>query len=123
MLEYFYKERRTLVDFRRGPLGPHFDGFAGQLKQQGYGPHHAKHVLGLCCQFNAFLIEKGVARAALIRPALAEAFGNVYLAGFRTIHPYSAKRPLQMAFRHLFDYLIEADVIERFGRPPRTVPS
>lgn len=27
MLEYWYKEKRTPVDFRRGPLGAHFDGF------------------------------------------------------------------------------------------------
>jgi hypothetical protein len=31
-LEYWFKERRTLNDFRRGPLGPHFDGFAAYLK-------------------------------------------------------------------------------------------
>ena len=29
MLEFWYKEKRTLVDFRRGPLGPYFDGMAG----------------------------------------------------------------------------------------------
>lgn len=27
-LEYWFRERRTIVDFRRGPLEPHFDGFA-----------------------------------------------------------------------------------------------
>jgi len=37
MLEYWYKERRTMVDFRRGPLGPYFDGFAAHLKEEGYG--------------------------------------------------------------------------------------
>jgi hypothetical protein len=36
MLEYRYKEKRTLVDFRRGPLGPHFNGFAAYLKAKGY---------------------------------------------------------------------------------------
>ena len=30
MLEYWYKERRTLVDFRRGPLGPYFDGLSAR---------------------------------------------------------------------------------------------
>ena len=28
MLEYWYKEKRTLTDFRRGVLGSYFDGFA-----------------------------------------------------------------------------------------------
>jgi len=32
MLEFWYKEKRTLVDFRRGPLSPYFDGFAAYLK-------------------------------------------------------------------------------------------
>ena len=41
MLEYWYKERRTLVDFRRGPLGPYFDGFAARLKERGYTKHYA----------------------------------------------------------------------------------
>ena len=31
MLEYWFKERRTLVDFRRGLLGLHIDGFAAYL--------------------------------------------------------------------------------------------
>jgi hypothetical protein len=34
--EYWFKERRTIVDFRRGALGPHFDGFAAYLKAKGY---------------------------------------------------------------------------------------
>ena len=45
MLEYWYKEKRTLVDFRRGPLGPHFDGFAARLKAEDYSPDGAKTVL------------------------------------------------------------------------------
>jgi len=28
MLEYWFKEKRTMVDFRRGPIGPYFDRFA-----------------------------------------------------------------------------------------------
>ena len=28
MLEFWFKEKRTLVDFRRGLLGPYVDGFA-----------------------------------------------------------------------------------------------
>jgi hypothetical protein len=36
MLEFYYHERRTLADFRRGLLGPYFDGFAGHLKANGF---------------------------------------------------------------------------------------
>jgi len=45
MLEYWYKDRRTLVDFRRGPLGPYFDGFAALLKRRGYARHGAQSSL------------------------------------------------------------------------------
>jgi hypothetical protein len=60
MLEHRYKEKRTLVDFRRGPLGPHFDGFAAYLKAKKYSHDFGKSVLGKCCQFNWFLIERGI---------------------------------------------------------------
>ena len=48
MLEYFYKEQRTLADFRRGPLGPHFDGFARRLKEAGYSSHAGQDILRQC---------------------------------------------------------------------------
>jgi len=113
MLEFFYKERRTLVDFRRGPLGPRFDGFAAYLRERGYNRQHARHVLGLCCQFNDFLLGQGIARAARIKTSQIEPFGKVYLAGFRTTSQYSAERALHMALGHLFDYLIQIGVVER----------
>ena len=40
MLEHYYKERRSLVDFRRGPLGPYFDGFAAYLDTRVCAPPH-----------------------------------------------------------------------------------
>ena len=52
MLEHWYKEKRTLVDFRRGPLGPHFDGFAAYLQAKGYAHHTGCELLAKCCQFN-----------------------------------------------------------------------
>ena len=60
MLEHWYKEKRTLIDFRRGPLGPHFDGFAAYLKAKKYSHDFGRSVLGKCCQFNWFLIERGI---------------------------------------------------------------
>lgn len=70
MLEYFYKSRRTLVHFRRGPLGPFLDGFAASLKKQGFSSHHACHILGKCCQFNDFLIERGITFGPKIQTAI-----------------------------------------------------
>jgi hypothetical protein len=34
-LEYWFKERRTFIDFRPGPLGSYVDGFAASLKAKG----------------------------------------------------------------------------------------
>lgn len=113
MLEYFYTERRTLVDFRREPLGSRFDGFAARLKEQGYSRHHARYILGLCCQFNDFLLEQGISQASRIKTSMIEPFGKIYLAGFRTTGQYSAKHALHMALGHLFDYLVEQGVVER----------
>jgi len=59
MLEYWFKERRTLVDFRRGPLGPHLDGFAAYLKEKGYSHSVGRDILAKSCLFNQFLIDKG----------------------------------------------------------------
>ena len=80
MLEYSYKATRTLVDFRRGPLGPHFDGFAAFLKEAGYGASDAPKILGTCCQFNAFLIEQRIPHVSKLSQALTEPFLDVYLA-------------------------------------------
>ncbi len=84
MLEYWYKEKRTLVDFRRGPLGPHFDGFAARLKAEDYSPDGAKTILSKCCQFNAYLIERGVATRAQLTESLIEPFLDVYLVHTRS---------------------------------------
>jgi integrase/recombinase XerD len=108
MLEYWYKEKRTLVDFRRGPLGPHFDGFAALLKQRGYSHDYAKEVLGKCCQFNAFLIEQGITRCAQISESLIEPFLDAYLADARTTGTHYCPRTCTLsALKHLFAHLIQ----------------
>jgi len=67
MLEYFTKEKkRTLVDFRRGPLGQHFDDFAAHLKAKRITPF-AVGVLGKCCQFQCLLIERRISSVAQLR--------------------------------------------------------
>jgi integrase/recombinase XerD len=106
MLEYFYKEQRTLVDFRRGPLGSHFDGFARRLKEAGYSSQAARDILRQCCQFNIFLIEKGVSRVREITPALADSFVAAYLAHIQSLESfYIAQLDARRALKHLFNYL------------------
>lgn len=121
MLDYYYKERRTLVDFRRGPLGPFFDTFAASLKDKGYSRAGATAILGRCCAFNHFLAERGVTHARSISPALVEPFLKVYLESFRTSSSYSRHGQTRCALRHLFSYLVARGVIkQREQRPPRT---
>ena len=116
MLEHWYKEKRTLVDFRRGPLGPHFDGFAADLKAKKYSYDFGKSVLGKCCQFNWFLMERGIVRAKAIREPLIDSFLQAYYAPPRTAGPkYSPQGDTRLALKHLFAYLAKANV----WRPPK----
>lgn len=118
MLEYWYKEKRTLVDFRRGPLGLHFDGFAAYLKARGYSHGSATEVLGKCCQFNAFLIERGIRGCREITGDLFEPFLAVYLAHTRTAGlRYVPRIVAHGALKRLFAYLVEIKAV----RPPKLV--
>jgi len=116
MLEHWYKEKRTLVDFRRDPLGPHFDGFAAYLKAKKYSHDFGRSVLGKCCQFNWFLIERGVTSANEIREPLINSFLEAYYAPPRTTGPkYSPQGDTRLSLKHLFAYLAEANL----WRPPK----
>jgi integrase/recombinase XerD len=108
MLEYWYRNRRTLVDFRRGPLGPYFDGFAASLKAEGYCFAVAVGILGKCCQFNAFLIERGISRCRQLPEPFVDSFLEAYhrpilAAGSK----YSPPNDARCALNHLFAYLVQ----------------
>jgi len=120
MLEYWYKEKRTLVDFRRGPLGPFFDGFAAHLQAQKYAETTGIRILGTCCQFNAFLMEKGISSSEDLSESLAQAFLEAYHASARAAAgPQFSPRPdAGLALKHLFAYLIAAKVFT----PPKPKP-
>jgi integrase/recombinase XerD len=114
MLEFWYKEKRTLVDFRRGPLGPHFDAFAAYLKARGFSGHWGREVLGKCCQFNAFLIDRGVASCAELDQSLVEPFLDLYLTHSRTAGAFYSPRAATRGVLHrLFSYLVEIGVQKR----------
>ena len=115
MLEYWYKEKRSLVDFRRGPLGPYFDRFAAYLKDRGYSPHMAKSILGKCCLFNAFLIENGILLCGKITDSLVENFLDLSLAHTRTACVYSPRAVARLALKHVLNFLILVHAIQ----PPK----
>lgn len=108
MLEQWYKEKRTLADFRRGPLGPCFDGFAAHLKTKGYSHSSGRVILGKCCQFNTFLIERGISSATELSESFIDSFLEAYHAHIHaTGSLYSPAAATRLALKHLFAYLIE----------------
>jgi site-specific recombinase XerD len=114
MLEFWYKDRRTLLDFRRGPLGPHFDGFAAYLKEKGYSWNTATQILGKCCLFNNFLIDTNITSCKRITPSLIETFLDHHLANFRTTClSYCPRIQTRGMLNKLFSYLIESGVIKQ----------
>src|SRR5262245_26341336 len=116
MLEHWYKEKRTLVDFRRGPLGAHFDAFAAYLKAKGYSRDWGKGILSRCCEFNAFLIERGITACGQVSDSLIEPFLEVYLVNTRTAGTYySPKIVARGVLKLLFRYLVEIKAV----KPPK----
>jgi integrase/recombinase XerD len=121
MLEYWYKDKRTLVDFRRGPLGPHFDGLAAYLQARGYAEHGARTVLSKCCQFNAFLIEQHVAGCAQLSESHIDSFLKLYFAHVQPGREgYCPRQTALRALKHLFEYLIQIKVLAP-PKPKRTI--
>lgn len=120
MLEFWYKEKRTLVDFRRAPLGPYFDGMAAKLKTEGYAASTAKVILGKCCLFNNFLIEQKVTRIADLSQPMADAFLAYHLADVRTTsRMYAPGADAHNAIKHLFAYLVTTGA----WTPPKPKPT
>ena len=118
-LEHFYCERRTLADFRRGPLGRYFDGFALTLKENGYSISTGRGILSTACVFNAYLMERGLTSATAVSEELVEPFLDVYLRDVRTTSQrYSPRGSALAQLRHLFFYLEALKVIV----PPQPVP-
>ena len=112
MLEYWFKEKRTLVDFRRGLLGPHFDGFAAYLQAKGYAHHTGCELLAKCCQFNGFLLEQRVLRCDQLGGSIVDAFVRAYFAHLpNPPRGYSPSQTARRAIKHLFDYLIQIKVL------------
>ncbi len=118
-LEHFYCERRTLADFRRGPLGSYFDGFALTLKKNGYSINTGRGILSVACVFNAYLMERGITTATGVAEDQIEPFLDVFLHDVRTTSArYSPRGNARAQLRHLFFYLEALKVIV----PPRSAP-
>lgn len=122
MLEHYYKERRSLVDFRRGPLGPYFDGFAAYLKTRGYAHHRIKTILGRCCLFNTYLIDQEITSCHRVTHSLIEPFLNLYQPGAQRRSHYVIWMDTQRAVKHFLAYLVAVGVLKP-DRPKPVVTS
>lgn len=106
MLELWYRQKRTLVDFRRGPLGPFFDGFAAQLQAKGYSQKAGMALLSKCCLFNGFLIEQGITHVRRISSHLVDAFLQEYHAPALAVgSKHSITKHAQWAIQRFLNYL------------------
>jgi len=112
MLETYYRAKRTLADFRRGPLGPHFDGFADYLMKRGYCDNLAMNTLGRCCAFNYFLVEQGITSCQSVSSSLIGPFLTVCLPDSQNIRNHPSKMNVTRALKKLFAYLIEAGIVQ-----------
>ena len=112
MLECYYRDKRTLVDFRRGPLGPHFDGFAAYLQARDYAEAGARTVLGKCCQFNAFLLDQRVTDCSKLSQSHIDSFLRLYFAHVQPDKEgYCPRQTTLRALKHLFEFLIQIKVL------------
>ena len=55
MLETYFSAQKTLARLRTGPSGPHIDGFADVLEEEGYSPASAVRYLRAAAHFGHFL--------------------------------------------------------------------
>lgn len=119
MLEYWYKERRTLVDFRRGPLGPYFDGLGAYLKEKQYTLESAQGILGPSCLFNDFLVERGITACNGIAEMQVDEFLDQYFEHYRTTSLFKSRRGVcRGALLRLLGYLRERKVIKPREQQP-----
>jgi integrase/recombinase XerD len=112
-----------MVDFRRGPLGPFFDGLAARLKERGYSHARATAILSKGCLFNSFLIDQGITRYKMITPAHVETFLDASLANIRTTSQYYSPRiSVRSVVKPLFSYLTEVGALRAIKPKPTPTP-
>ena len=63
MIEKYFFAPKTLQRLRSGLSGPHIDGFAAALEQQGYAPASAVRYLRAAAHLGCFVQRRGVTLA------------------------------------------------------------
>lgn len=106
MLEHYFTKATRLRQLRRGPLGPHIDGLAGEFRQAGYAATTASTLLSYAAKFSGFAGALGIADASQIDDALANRFLDDLAAE-------GAFTGAASAVHHMLEYLRRAGVIVR----------
>ena len=75
MIERYFSAPKTLRRLRAGPSGPHIDGFADALAQDGYAPASARRYVRAAAHLGCFARHHGGGFSALDAKTL-EAFGR-----------------------------------------------
>ena len=75
MIERYYSAPKTLRRLRAGLSGPHIDGFAGALEQQGYAPASAVRYVRAAAHLGTFVQRRGGALSDIDASTL-EVFGR-----------------------------------------------
>ena len=114
MLETYYEDKRTLINYRRGPLGPHFDGFADHFAKNGYKKSSVPKVFKRCSLFNTFLMDRGISNIRSVNRSWVEPFLAVYAPSLRGTSGYkrTAGIDTKCALNHLFAYLVEIGALQ-----------
>jgi integrase/recombinase XerD len=74
MLENYFFSPIRLRQLRRGPLGEHLDGLAGELRRHGYTMSTARRILPIAGRFSRFLEAEGITDVATIDERLTARF-------------------------------------------------
>jgi site-specific recombinase XerD len=79
MLERYFKSTRARLKLRVGPLGPHLDGFAQHLHDQGYAHYSTRDTVRHAAHWSRYAHWLGKREASEMTPALATQFLNEHL--------------------------------------------
>ncbi len=113
MLETFFVTPCTLERLRAGPAGPYMDGFAGRLKDEGYGRSTAGRYLRAAAHLGRFGEARGVPLEGVGSQAL-QAFRR-HLPACRCLHSNGGRTPHHVLYgaRRFVAYLREIGAVPR----------
>ncbi len=114
MLETYFMKENIRAGYRRGPLGPYFDGFAGYFEKRGHERGTAQDMLRVCRRFNTFLMEKGFSNIGSVKRSWIEPFlaNHIPRLNGSAYYRRTTEIAIKCALNHLFTHLVETGVLQ-----------